>query len=192
MVNCDKNNGKKAILDMISTNTFRPARPLINSGNGLGHLQGIARAGLIAIALAWTALIAGCGTALKKPTVEVADARVASFDRDTAQFTITLKVNNPNSTELSISDIQAKFFLADEEVGTAEGAQPKYVLPANGSVMLPVRVNVTFKTLPDVLRKSLIALVSGGLPYKITGSITTFNGLATIPFERKGNLAKPR
>ena len=192
MVNCDKNNGKKAILDMISTNTLRPHRPLSNPANRLVRINGLARTGLIAIVLACTALIAGCGSALKKPTVEVADARVANFDRDTAQFTVTLKVNNPNSTELTVSDIQAKFFLADEEVGTAEGAQPKYVLPANGSVMLPVRVNVTFKTLPDVLRKSLIALVSGGLPYKVSGSITTFNGLATIPFERKGDLAKPR
>lgn len=152
---------------------------------------GLGRALLVA-AIAAVSLIAGCGTALKKPTVEVADVRVANFDRETAQFTVTLKVDNPNSTELTISDIQAKFFLIDEEVGTLEGSQPKYILPANGSVMLPVRVNVTFKTLPDVLRKSLIALVSGGLPYKISGSITTFNGLTTIPFERRGDLAKPR
>ncbi|WVN41169.1 LEA type 2 family protein [beta proteobacterium MWH-UniP1] len=177
---------------MISTNTFWAHRTPLRSSNRIQGLAGLGRTGLIAAMLVFAALLAGCGSALKKPTVEVADARVANFDRDTAQFTVTLKVDNPNSTELTISDIQAKFFLVDEEVGTAEGTQPKYILPANGSVMLPVRVNVTFKTLPDVLRKSLIALVSGGLPYKISGSITTFNGLTTIPFERKGDLAKPR
>lgn len=177
---------------MISTNTFWTHRTALRGNNRIQGLAGLGRTGLIVAMLACMALLAGCGSALKKPTVEVADARVANFDRDTAQFTVTLKVDNPNSTELTISDIQAKFFLVDEEVGTAEGAQPKYILPASGSVMLPVRVNVTFKTLPDVLRKSLIALVSGGLPYKISGSITTFNGLTTIPFERKGDLAKPR
>jgi len=147
---------------------------------------------LLVVLTALASLVAGCSTALKKPTVNVADVRVANFDRETAQFTITLNVNNPNNTELTVSDIQAKFFLMDEEIGTAEGTQANYTLPANGSVMLPIRVNVTFKTLPDVLRKSLIALVSGGLPYKITGSITTFNGLTTIPFERRGDIAKQR
>lgn len=177
---------------MISIPLSRNPLRLPGTQNSTPTGHGLARAMLMAVILACIALLAGCGSALKKPTVDVVDARVANFDRETAQFTVTLKVNNPNNTELTISDIQAKFFLVDEEVGTAEGAQPKYVLPANGSVMLPVRVNVTFKNLPDVLRKSLIALVSGGLPYKISGSITTFNGLTTIPFERRGDLAKPR
>jgi LEA14-like dessication related protein len=136
-------------------------------------------------------LLTGCGVALKKPTIEVADVRIASFDRESAQLTVTLRVNNPNSAELGIADLQAKLFLADQEVGTAQGMQPKYTLAANSTIMLPVRVTITFKTLPDALRKSVIALVSGGLPYKVSGSVTTFNGLLTLPFERSGDLAKP-
>jgi LEA14-like dessication related protein len=176
---------KKAILDMIGTTVFYSQIAC------LGQARRIGRKLLVAI-LGSVALVTGCGVALKKPTIEVADVRVANFDRETAQFTVTLRVNNPNSTELTLSDLKAKLFLADQEVGTAEGTQPKYVLPASSTIMLPVRVNIAFKTLPDVLRKSLLAIVSGGLPYKVSGSVTTFNGLLTIPFERGGDLAKPR
>jgi LEA14-like dessication related protein len=175
----------KAILDMINTTIFHSLFMRLGQGGRIGRALVIAMVG-------GAALLTGCGMAPKKPTIEVADVRVANFDRETAQFTVTLRVSNPNSTELTMSELKAKLFLADQEVGTAEGTQPKYVLPANSTIMLPVRVSIAFKTLPDVLRKSLVAIVSGGLPYKVSGSVTTFNGLLTIPFERSGDLGKPR
>ena len=151
------------------------------------------RAALSAL-LAVTALagLTGCGGALKKPTVEVAEVRVADFDRESAQFTVTLKVTNSNSVELTVSDIQAKFTLADQEVGTAQALQPRYTLPASGTVMLPMRVKLDFKTLPAAVSKSALALVSGGLPYRLSGSVTAFNGLITVPFEKSGDIAKRR
>ena len=101
-------------------------------------------------------------------------------------------MTNSNSVELTVSDIQAKFTLADQEVGTAQALQPKYTLPASGTVMLPMRVKLDFKTLPTLLNKSALALISGGLPYRLSGSMTTFNGLLTVPFEKSGDIAKRR
>jgi LEA14-like dessication related protein len=144
-------------------------------------------------ALVGAVMLTACGgSALKKPSLEVAEVRIADFDRDAVQLTVTLKVQNPNPIELSITDIQAKFFLANQEAGQIESAQAKYLLPASGSVMLPIKVNIPFKSLPDTLKKSTLALVSGGLPYKITGSITTFNGLLNVPFEKTGEIGKRR
>ena len=136
--------------------------------------------------------LTGCAGGLKKPTLEVAEVRVADIDRDAIQLTVTLKVNNGNAVELSVSDIQATVFLADQEVGTSQAVQPRYTLPPSGSVMLPLRVKVPVKALPDALRKGVVALIGGTMPYKITGSVTTFNGLITIPFEKSGDVARRR
>lgn len=151
------------------------------------------RPALILWVILGAVVLTGCGAgALKKPSIEVAEVRVADFDRDAVQLTVTLKVQNSNPIELSISDIQAKFFLANQEAGQIESAQAKYSLPASGSVMLPIKVSIPFKSLPDTLKKSSLALVSGGLPYRITGSITTFNGLLNVPFEKTGEIGKRR
>ena len=147
---------------------------------------------LLLLTAATSLAITGCAGGPKKPTLEVAEVRVADIDRESVQLTVTLNVKNNNAVELSVSDIQATLFLADQNVGTAQAVQPRYTLPASGSVMLPLRVRVPIKTLPDALRKGALALINGGMPYKITGSVTTFNGLVTIPFEKSGDVAKRR
>lgn len=156
------------------------------------RLRSAARRLVHTLMLAALAGLAACGAAVKKPTIEVADVRIADFNRETAQFTVTLRVTNPNSMEISISDIQATLSLAGTEIGNAESAQSRYALPASSTVMLPVRVNIAFKSLPDAMRKGALALVSGGIPYKISGNATTLNGLATVPFEKSGEIAKMR
>lgn len=149
-----------------------------------------ARRLLHALMLAALAGLAACGAPVKKPTIEVADVRIADFSRETAQLTVTLRVQNPNNIEMTISDLQATLSLADTEIGQAESAQSRYTLAASSTVMLPVRVNIALKSLPEALRKSALAFVSGGVPYKISGSVSTLNGLATVPFEKSGQMAK--
>lgn len=147
------------------------------------------------ITVACAALIValpGCSSALKKPEIEVSEVRVADFTRETVQLTVILRVRNPNPVEIQLTDINAKLFMSDQEVAQAETAQPKFTLQPSGATMLPMRVNVQLKTLPTILQKSALAIVSGGVPYKITGSATTFNGLLTVPFEKAGELAARR
>lgn len=147
---------------------------------------------LKAAAILAVAGLAACGGMAKKPTIDVVDVRVADFNRDSAQLTVTLRVQNPNNVDIIITDIQAALSLAGTEIGKAESAQPRYAITAASTVMLPVRVNVDLKTLPEAARKGAIALISGGVPYKISGSITTGNGLTTVPFEKSGDIAKMR
>jgi LEA14-like dessication related protein len=148
--------------------------------------QLLRRFGLIACAL----IISGCASlsSLQKPSLEVVEVRIASFDRDAAQLTLTLRVTNPNAQDISLTDVSATLFLLEQEIAQASTTQNKILLPASSTVMLPLRLDVPFKTLPTVLERGVLAFVQGGVPYRIKGSATTNNGLLTVPFERSGNI----
>lgn len=143
-----------------------------------------------AIGLALAATMTGCAglAGFKQPTLEVAEVRIASFDRETAQLTLLLKVDNPNANTLTLTDMKADLFLADVSIAEAVSAQPRVTLPAKTTVMVPMKISLTFKNLPKALQQSLLALVSGGLPYRLVGSVTTQNGLTVLPFERSGEI----
>ncbi len=145
---------------------------------------------LLAAGVAALLTLAACGTVMKKPEVSVAEVRVAGIDLERVQLTVTLRVRNPNPVEITLTDLKAKFWVADTEAGLIEPSQLRYVLAASSSVMLPVRVSLTVKSLPAVVQESLRALIQGGLPYRIEGSVTTGNGLITIPFNKTGEIAK--
>jgi LEA14-like dessication related protein len=134
--------------------------------------------------------LAACATALKKPDVSVAEVRVAGFDPDNVQLTVTLKVHNPNATEISLTNLNAKFWIAQTEAGELEPSQLKYVLTPNATVMLPLKINVPAKSLPTLVQRSVLALIQGGLSYRVQGSVTTNNGLVTIPFDQSGEIGK--
>jgi LEA14-like dessication related protein len=134
--------------------------------------------------------LVACTTALKKPDITVAEVRVAGFDPDNVQLTVTLKVRNPNAMEISLTDVNAKFWIAETEAGELEPSQLKYVLTPNATVMLPLKINVPAKSLPTLVQRSVLALIQGGLPYRVQGSVTTNNGLVTIPFDKSGEIGK--
>lgn len=148
------------------------------------------RLGLISSVL----LLAGCAgmASLQKPTLDVVELRVASFDRESAQLTLTLRVTNPNPQEISLTNVAATLFLVDQEIAQASSNQDKILLPPSSAIVLPLRLDVPFKTLPGALEKGVIAFMQGGVPYRIKGSVTTHNGLLTVPFERSGNILSRR
>jgi len=148
----------------------------------------------------WPALLAavifaaGCTSlaGFKKPGLQVVETRLAALERDSAQLTVTLKVTNPNPSEISLTDLKAKLFVADTEVGEASSAQPRITLAANSTVMVPLRVDLPFKSLSGAIQRSLLALAQGSLPYRLTGTVTTNNGLLTMPFDASGEIASRR
>jgi LEA14-like dessication related protein len=146
--------------------------------------------GLVLAGAALSLGLAACTTTLKKPEVTVAEVRVAGFDPDNVQLTVTLQVHNPNATEISLTDLNAKFWIAQTEAGELEPSQMKYVLTPNATVMLPLKINVPAKSLPTLVQRSVLALIQGGLPYRVQGSVTTSNGLVTIPFDKSGEIGK--
>lgn len=145
------------------------------------------------IAAAVTACaLAGCASAIKSPQVEVTEVRLASVDREGVQFTVSLRVTNPNPIEITVTDLKADLSVAGQLIGKAETLSAKTLLSAQTAVTVPMRVSVAFKALPEALRQSLIAAGSGSLPYKIAGNATVANGLIQIPFEKAGEIARRR
>ncbi|MEY2681541.1 MAG: hypothetical protein RIQ66_102 [Pseudomonadota bacterium] len=136
--------------------------------------------------------LTGCASAIKSPQVEVAEVRLASIDREGVQFTVSLRVTNPNPIEITVADLRADLSIAGQLIGKAETLSAKTSLSAQTAVTVPMRVSVAFKALPEALRQSLIAAGSGSLPYRIAGSATIANGLIQIPFEKVGEVARRR
>ena len=144
-------------------------------------------AGFLLIVLSM--LLIGCSSAVKKPTITLADIRIAELTRDTLGLTVGLKVDNPNAVELTLGNIRADLFLADAPIGKAESMQSRVTLPPSGSITLPLRLNLELKTLPEAVRRGVINMAAGGgVPYRVNGSVTTLNGLLDIPFNHTGNL----
>ena len=137
-------------------------------------------------------VLAGCASTIKSPQVEVTEVRLASIDREGVQFTVSLRVTNPNSIEIAVTDLKADLSIAGQLIGKAETLSAKTALSAQTTVTVPMRVSVAFKALPEALRQSLIAAGAGSLPYKIAGSATVANGLIQIPFEKAGEIARRR
>jgi LEA14-like dessication related protein len=176
-------NDRRAIVDTMTTAT---PIPMFAARSRLSRLA-------LGLLIPVLMVIAGCSSPMKKPAISLTDLRISELSRETMVLTISLKVDNPNPVELTLTDVRADLFLTDAPVGKAESTQPRVTLPASGSITLPMRLNVPIKTLPDALRKSLTSLAGGGgLPYRINGSVTTFNGLLDIPFNAKGNLGLRR
>jgi LEA14-like dessication related protein len=150
--------------------------------NSLKHLF------LLTLALLGALALSGCSSAIKAPNLKVADVRVASLDRDQLVLTVTLDAQNPNSIDLNLSDIQAKISLSGEAVATVNSVQPTVRLPASGTVTVPIRIQIGLQGAPAVIKKSAVALLTGGLGYQVKGSVTTFNGLITVPFEKSGTV----
>lgn len=178
---------RRAIVDTMTTPIMTTTTPMFAPRSRLSRLA-------LCLLVPMLMVIAGCsGGPMKKPSISLTELRISELSRETLSLTISLKVDNPNPVELTLTDIRADLFLTDAPVGRAESIQPRVTLPASGSITLPMRLNVPIKTLPDALRKGLTSLAAGGgLPYRINGSVTTFNGLLDIPFGTTGNLGLRR
>lgn len=137
-------------------------------------------------------VLAACGSTVKAPTVEVAEVRLAGIEREGMQFTVSLRVTNPNPVDVTLSDLKADLMIAGQSVGRAESLSAKITLQSKTAVTVPMRVSVPFKTLPETLRQGLLAAGTGSLPYKISGSANAVNGVITIPFEKSGEIATRR
>lgn len=136
--------------------------------------------------------IVACSSVVKAPQVEVTEVRLAGIDREAVQLTVLLKVTNPNSVDITLSDLRAQLSIAGQGLANAESISDKTNLMARATATVPLRVFVAFKTLPEAIKQSLIAAGDGAVPYQIRGSATAANGLLHIPFEKSGAIARRR
>ena len=48
--------------------------------------------------------IVACSSVVKAPQVEVTEVRLAGIDREAVQLTVLLKITNPNSVDITLSE----------------------------------------------------------------------------------------
>lgn len=111
-----------------------------------------------------TFLLASCSSILKPPSASVDNSKLVDVTAKAINVSVLLTRSNPNSLEISLSNLKAKFFLSDVEAGAISSVQKQYTLPADGKVSIPLRVQIPIKSLPEALKRSAIGLIRLNFP----------------------------
>lgn len=138
--------------------------------------------------LLWLAACAGMAGLSQKPEVSLAGLDLLEFGLIEQRFALKLRIRNPNDVALSITGVNFAIELDGQPF--ASGVSDKAVtVPRQGDAVLEVTAT---SNLSGVL-KQLREFRKGGraLDYRLTGRIAV-DGLGSLPFERKGELAMPR
>lgn len=146
-----------------------------------------------ASALALLLLVSGCALAYEKPTVTVAQVRLASLGLAGGELAVSLEVENPNRYALESRDF--RYALAFAEGGSdapawrtlVEGRLDQVVrVPARD--VMPLEVTVPFDA-ASVGAALARLLRQGELEYRFTGELLagTPLGERRIPFDQRGH-----
>ena len=133
--------------------------------------------------------LAGCASLqdiVQKPTVEVADVRLANLSLSAATLLVDLKIDNPNPVGVDVRAVDYNLKINNKSFikGTADqGIQ----LPGSGSenVELPLQVNYF-----DLYDTALELFTNESVAYDLSGSVGI--GPFTIPFHTAGQLPIPK
>jgi len=145
---------------------------------------------IAAFALAWLAL-AGCasvGPRLAAPKVTVESIAVGGIRGADAIVTLSLRVENPNATDLMLQSL--RFGLSINDIALTSGTTVKpETIAAGGNALIELE---THTNIGAVLK--VIALSAGGrvtsLQYALDGEAIVQNGIG-LPFTRRGDIPLP-
>ena len=155
--------------------------------------RSLLRATFVAL-LVTMASCSSLGPKLMAPQVSLVGIQIMSADMFAQQFTVRVKVENPNDLEIAVSGIEYEIFLMGDSF--AEGAaDSSFVLPAKGEAEFDMIVKTNFVSSLG----RLVSRTSGGkledVPYQVTGKLVLEKGIMrTFPFSRAGtvNFTKAR
>ncbi|MDD3329382.1 MAG: LEA type 2 family protein [Zoogloea sp.] len=146
-------------------------------------------AGLAAAMLGLTALggCAGLRLGMQKPEVTVANIRLLDGNLLEQRFLLTLRVMNPNTSEIAIEGLTFKVDLNGQPFAKGVGNQP-VVVPRLGEAM----VEVTATTgLGGLLRQLKAFKGREKVDYRISGRLVTGN-FGGIDFDQTGEVELPK
>lgn len=147
-------------------------------------------AGLAAAMLGLTALggCAGLRLGMQKPEVTVANIRLLDGNLLEQRFLLTLRVMNPNTSEIAIEGLTFKVDLNGQPFAKGVGNQP-VVIPRLGEAM----VEVTATTGLGGLLRQWKALGKGRdkVDYRLSGRLVTGN-FGGIDFDQTGEVELPK
>ena len=146
-------------------------------------------AGLAVAMLGLTALggCAGLQLGMKKPEVTVANIRLLDGNLLEQRFLLTLRVMNPNTSEIAIEGLTFKVDLNGQPFAKGVGNQP-VVVPRLGEAM----VDVTATTgLGGLLRQFKAFKGREKVDYRISGRLVT-GSFGGIDFDQTGEVELPK
>ncbi len=146
-------------------------------------------AGLAVAMLGLTALggCAGLQLGMKKPEVTVANIRLLDGNLLEQRFLLTLRVMNPNTSEIAIEGLTFKVDLNGQPFAKGVGNQP-VVIPRLGEAM----VDVTATTgLGGLLRQFKAFKGREKVDYRISGRLVT-GSFGGIDFDQTGEVELPK
>ena len=146
-------------------------------------------AGLAVAMLGLTALggCAGLRLGMQKPEVTVANIRLLDGNLLEQRFLLTLRVMNPNTSEIAIEGLTFKVDLNGQPFAKGVGNQP-VVVPRLGEAM----VDVTATTgLGGLLRQLKAFKGREKVDYRISGRLVTGN-FGGIDFDQTGEVELPK
>ena len=146
-------------------------------------------AGLAVAMLGLTALggCAGLRLGMQKPEVSVANIRLLDGNLLEQRFLLTLRVMNPNTSEIAIEGLTFKVDLNGQPFARGVGNQP-VVVPRLGEAM----VDVTATTgLGGLLRQFKAFKGREKVDYRISGRLVTGN-FGGIDFDQTGEVELPK
>ena len=155
-------------------------------------LTGRPRSALTIAAFALAAIgLANCaslGPRLVAPKVSVEGIAVAGIKGPDAMVTLSLRLENPNATELMLQSL--RFSLTINDIALSTGATVKAeTIAASDSTMIQLETRTNIGAVLQV-----IALSAGGrvpsLQYSLDGEAIVQNGIR-LPFSRRGDIPLP-
>jgi LEA14-like dessication related protein len=162
-----------------------------------GTPRGADRLVVVAV-LAAAMAVTACSLVFERPTVRVAEVRLASMDLRGGTLAVTLQVDNPNRFSLEGQDFSYRlWFLDGSPSDTSAGAGGKWVELADGRLSEPASVpargtgTVTVKVPFDFASVGLAAgrlLRQGELEYRFSGELLFHTPLGgkRLPFDERG------
>jgi LEA14-like dessication related protein len=124
------------------------------------------------------------GLFIENPTFTLKGIKAQQVSLSEINFTLDLRVNNPNKYDLELKSLDYKFYLNDKEAGEGSLKELQTIRKAcESDIRIPL--NLSRLNLADCL----IAAISGQeVRYKLIGKAKVKAGLASasIPFDREG------
>lgn len=153
-------------------------------------------AGLLT-ALAALAALGACQGALPPASLIAPELRVSRMQLDglqggQARIGLTLEARNPNEVDLPLSQVQFEIRLFGLTVGSGRVDEPRFVLPARQTQVLPVTLELTNAALARALRRGLSDRIMGNTDsasdWELQGSLRWGSIPVELPFRKQGRL----
>ncbi len=140
-------------------------------------------------------LTAACTTMVRKdpPRIQVADIRPGEVKAMEAHFLVTLRVINPNDSDLSIKGLSCDLAINGRRIASGVSSDSR-VIPAFGSDTLEVKVYSSMVTMAGAVIGMLQQARHTGrgpeeIDYELSGKLKLGGFFSSMPFSTKGRLS---